>query len=281
MLDQGQIRDVLINLISNSMVAIDSLSSRAPKESFVRRIGIHVRLRSKEILIEVWDTGIGIEEKFKSQIFDPFFSTRGRGVTKGTGLGLAMVYSCVQNHQGRIQVQSYPENGKRRPPSYFKSSMGTIIKIHLPLQLADGSEILEDPPGEGESLSTDALIYVVDDEESYRTMIGRALSAAGFQNVEVFGDGLSALNSIENLGHSPKLIVSDLQMPPPDGIALVEKVKALGRKETPSFVISSGKMTSDSLESLKKLGVTRILSKPYSVKELLRVVKESVDQGLS
>lgn len=102
-----QIKQVIMGLLEN---AIDALTSE-------KRISITTENAHNEILIKISDTGIGIDEESLSKLFDPFYSTKPIG--KGTGLGLSISYGIVQQHNGRIEVES--ELGK-----------GSSVTVYLP-----------------------------------------------------------------------------------------------------------------------------------------------------
>ena len=95
--------------------------------------------KNNDILINVIDTGIGIDKSILPRIFDPFFTTKNRDYRKGTGLGLAMVFSVVKSHSGTIEIhtvtrdlKSISKNRKQKIPG-----VGTRISISMPIQQAN------------------------------------------------------------------------------------------------------------------------------------------------
>lgn len=100
-LDVQRMQEVFINLIINAAQAIDRQGQITITAAVDRKNG--------EVVIEVWDTGKGIDEEDQAKIFDPFFTTKEEG--KGTGLGLSVVYGIIQKHMGTITVQSHPGQG--------------------------------------------------------------------------------------------------------------------------------------------------------------------------
>jgi PAS domain S-box-containing protein len=101
----AQLNQVFLNLLVNAMQAIEST------HRVDGRIAITTETRDGEILVEIADNGCGISEEILPLIFDPFFTTKGVG--DGTGLGLSITHSIVQDHGGRLQVESTPAQGTR------------------------------------------------------------------------------------------------------------------------------------------------------------------------
>jgi signal transduction histidine kinase len=108
----NQLNQVFMNLLVNSAQAIDGSGE----------ITIGTSVSNGDVLIELTDTGSGIREQDLDKIFDPGFTTKGVGV--GTGLGLSIVHQIVQDHGGRIEVQS-------------ELGSGTTFRITLPVKLRD------------------------------------------------------------------------------------------------------------------------------------------------
>ena len=100
----GEIDQVLINLLNNSIQAIKAKATHADE-----KITITTRDKADSISIEIEDTGIGMTEEVKLRIFEPFFSTKNVG--EGTGLGLSIVFGIIEKHQGAIEVRSAPDKG--------------------------------------------------------------------------------------------------------------------------------------------------------------------------
>ncbi len=111
-IDENKIQGVLVNLYTNAIQAMTPGGTLSVR-SFFENISGH-------IMIEIKDTGTGISPEFISNIFDPFFSTKG---TQGTGLGLSISYGIIRNHQGEIRVKS-------------DVGVGTTFTIELPVYSA-------------------------------------------------------------------------------------------------------------------------------------------------
>jgi two-component system, cell cycle sensor histidine kinase and response regulator CckA len=274
MLDQGQVRDMLINLITNGMHAIEELNLLGPEDGIFRRIGIETRKKGTEIELLVWDTGAGIPESILPGIYDPFFTTRDRGVSKGTGLGLSMVYTSMQNHGGRVNAQSYTRDAKRPPPFFPESFSGTLFSLYFPL--VEGLQPIEElVPDSLEDLEDLNLkIFVVDDEATYRKLIRVTLETQGYSDIETFCNGTEVMEALEQAETLPRIIISDLQMPPLDGLELVQAAKKAEFNPSPIFIICSGKLTTDYIQMLNGLGVSKILAKPFRSRQLIETIHD-------
>lgn len=112
----SQLKQVFLNIIVNACQAIEK-KQKDLNDDTVGLININLLDMNNELIIEVSDNGIGMTEEVKSKIFEPFFTTKPTGI--GTGLGLAISYGIIQDHNGRIEVESEEEEG-------------TNVKIYLP-----------------------------------------------------------------------------------------------------------------------------------------------------
>jgi len=209
--------------------------------------------------IEVTDTGTGIPAEIREKIWEPFYTTK--GADRGTGLGLSTVRGIVNSHGGVIALESDLDRG-------------TTFRILLPaLPGSDGvggnEGTAEIPRGQGE------LIVVVDDDAAVREIAGAALTEHGYK-VLAAADGTEALALLAPRNLEVRLVVTDLDMPNLDGVALARVVRALN----PSIRIL---VVSGSLEE----GVFRrpppetgrFLGKPFTADALLRSVHESLNDG--
>jgi two-component system NtrC family sensor kinase len=102
--DSGQLEQVVLNLVTN---AVDSV--REVHQSGTGHIWLSTSVSDGEVLLEVSDNGRGVEEQHLDKLFDPFFTTKEEG--KGSGLGLAVTYAIVKEHDGRIVVRNRPQGG--------------------------------------------------------------------------------------------------------------------------------------------------------------------------
>ncbi|MCX6902246.1 MAG: response regulator, partial [Verrucomicrobia bacterium] len=208
-------------------------------------------------LLQVSDTGTGIPPEHLGKIFDPFFTTKAEG--RGTGLGLAVVYTVATNHGGFVQVRS--QVGK-----------GTTFEVYLP---ASPAALVHDEPalpcslldGHGE------LILVVDDEESIRQITEKTLARHGYR-VLTARDGTEAVVLFAPRQNEIKAVVTDLMMPGMDGLELV-KVLAELAPALPVVVSTGGagvQALDEKLPALRQFGVRNVLTKPYATEQLLKAL---------
>ena len=127
--DQSRLEQVFLNLLLNARSALHA-SSRAPKELHLRTCRVQHSEFGEAVQVEVRDSGVGIPSSMLHQVFQPFFTTKEAG--KGTGLGLSISRSIVEEHRGRIEVES-------------TVGEGTTFRILLPTQPASRREASASP----------------------------------------------------------------------------------------------------------------------------------------
>ncbi|MFH1501915.1 MAG: PAS domain-containing protein [Candidatus Eisenbacteria bacterium] len=261
--DPGQIEQVVINLVVNARDAMPEGGRLSVKTKAVvldeRACSSITGARPGWFAcVSIEDTGSGIPKEIADQIFEPFFSTKGPG--KGTGLGLAVVYGIVKQHEGWINVYSEPRHG-------------TVFKIYIPA--ADG----EAEGSEDESRSTRSLkgagqrILLVEDERTVREFASRALAQSGY-TVLAAADAEEALRIFRKEGGDFALVFSDVVLPDKSGIRLIGELAQ--EKPDVRVMLSSGYTDQKSQWPVIEEKGYRFLQKPYSLTELLNAVREAV-----
>jgi len=270
--DQGQLEQVIINLVVNARDAMPNGGSVTVKTS--NHIQKDAILRGQDemppgryVLIQVTDTGTGIPHEILSRIFEPFFSTKEVG--SGTGLGLSTVYGVVRQTGGFIHVDS--TEGK-----------GTTFTVYLPVLSEDEQTRIvattEDNSDEkpGPDLTGAGTILLVEDEDAVRVFSTRALKNKGY-NVYEARSGEEALDVLEAHGDQIDLTITDVVMPQMDGPTLYKHMQERWPKMKVVFV--SG-YTEDRLREQFTSGETiHFLGKPFSLKQLASKVKELLGEG--
>jgi CheY-like chemotaxis protein/nitrogen-specific signal transduction histidine kinase len=200
-------------------------------------------------VLRVEDDGIGIDEKDIARIFEPFYTKKIMG-RSGTGLGMAVVWGAVQDHNGCIDVQS-------------SRKTGTVITVYLPLSneplsLPAPSPSMRQYRGDSES------ILIVDDQREQRDIATEILTNLGYK-VHAVGSGEAAVDFFRT--RAVDLILLDMIMDPGmDGLETYQRILALhpGQKA----VIVSGFSESERVKSARELGASAYVRKPYIIEEL-------------
>lgn len=256
-----QLHQVLLNLAVNARDAMPNggilsltasnieLDDKNPCVGQEARFGSH-------ILIQVRDTGLGIEPDIRAHIFDPFFTTKEVG--KGTGFGLATVNTIVKNHGGFVIVES--EMGK-----------GSTFKIYLPAD-PDARVISSAPPFQTDlPRGRNELVMVIDDEFSIRDITQRILESVGYRVITA-NNGAEGVELYTKESASISVVLTDMMMPVMGG----EQAIPLFRNINPSakIIVCSGLEVSKEVQAT----VQGCVAKPYSAQTLIRVVRDVIDR---
>jgi len=258
--DASQLQQVLLNLITNARHAVKNndhavisvaLSHAEPDTALLLE---HAEAGGDYgwCCLQVTDNGCGIAAEDMEHIFDPFFTTRGVG--EGTGLGLAMVYGAVQNHQGLIDVQSVPGEG-------------CCFSIYLPMrQMGEGAVIRgEDTVIDGRGKG----ILLVDDEDGLRQVLADVLGHNGF-TVWQASDGEQAVDLFRKYGQQIDLVLTDVVMPNKGGVAAAAEIRELDADVPIIFQTGYGEATQ--LEAAASIEHSVSLQKPVVLSELLKLI---------
>jgi two-component system cell cycle sensor histidine kinase/response regulator CckA len=262
--DPGQIEQVLVNLAVNARDAMPNggklivETDNVTFEEFTAAQQDDIA-PGEYVLIEVSDTGVGMDTETQRRIFEPFFTTKGPG--QGTGLGLATCYGIVKQHGGYIVV-------------YSEAGLGSTFKIYLPQTAGQITAVAQRAapaavPGGGET------ILLAEDEPAVRALAGRVLRERGYTVIEA-SNGDEALHVAEVRNRSAiDLLLTDMVMPQMGGAALAEHLKELYPGLRVLFI--SGYTDSALIQHGRMGSVMELLHKPFSPGDLARKVRELLD----
>jgi len=246
-----QINQILLNLCNNAVYAMGEQGHLNITVSRVIPQKIPTLINELEnkpyVKISINDSGSGISPDIISKIFDPYFTTKKIG--DGSGMGLAMVYSIIQSHQGAISVDSVPDKGTTFD-IYFP-----IIKSQV-FKKVDSSKPI--PKGSGN-------ILFVDDEEMLVKVAMRMLTQLGYTATS-YSDPVLAYKDFKARPNDFDLVITDMTMPNMSGSILSQKILSI-RPDTP-IIICSGYSESIDEISAKKLGIRLFLLKPLTIRIL-------------
>lgn len=259
--DPTQIEQVLINLCVNARDAMPGggritigIEKKVITPSYRQahpwsRVGRYA-------LITVTDTGSGMDKATQERVFEPFFTTKPKD--KGSGLGLAVVYGIVRQHDGFIRLYSEP-------------GLGTTFRIYLPTaELPEPSAA--SPSRRRVAEGGHETVLVAEDDETIRTLVRRILERAGYR-VILATNGEEAVSLYEAQGQTIDLLVFDAVMPRLSGLEAYERIRRLDVRPVPT-IFASGYNDAFSPDHASLPEGTILMQKPYDPEELLQRIRE-------
>jgi signal transduction histidine kinase/CheY-like chemotaxis protein len=252
---ESEIREALTNLILNAVDALPRGGVITVRTSAIDR-PVKNGDPSLNAILEVSDTGIGMDELTQKRCLEPFYSTKGK---RGTGLGLAMVYGVIERHQGKIEIDS--AIGK-----------GTTMRLLFPVRnlaifaTSEQTEADQPPPP--------LHILCIDDEPALRILIQEMLLRDG-HNIQMADGGQAGIDAFRSAIQRKEpfdVVVTDLGMPMVDGNAVARSIKSVS-STTPVIMLTGWGVF------LKNDGdipseVDGILSKPPRIKEIRTMLRK-------
>ncbi len=272
--DKTQIDQLIFNLVINARDAIESNNKGKNRKINISTRCVEVNddfsdhhldlKKGSYILLEVSDTGTGMDHKTQQNIFTPFFSTKAQ--KHGTGLGLSTVYGIVKQNKGTITVYSEP-------------GLGSTFKIYWPTLNNDSIIEPDIEYPKSKSIDLDQMtILLVEDDSKLNQFCCKALEVG---NLEVLSalNGEQAIDIVENKQAKIDLLLTDIVLPDINGKELAEIIKEkipnikilYTSGYTEEFFSDNGILPSD----------INFLRKPYSVKELHHKIKETIYSNLA
>lgn len=260
--DPGQLAQVMMNLCVNAWDAVGE-KGRIRIESANRQLSRRFCRGQRDarpgdfVELVVSDDGSGMDEETQAHLFEPFFTTKDPG--KGTGLGLAMVYSIVKHHHGWIAVSS-------------RSGQGSTFRVYLPR--TERRAVQEPERREAEARPGKGTILLADDEDGVRKLTAAVLEHNGHRVIQA-KDGEEALEAFRKARKQVRLVVLDLKMPKMSGWETLERIRRLD-PQVPVILTSGCALEEDHGEARVR-GAHALLPKPYRAQTLLTAVGESLD----
>ncbi|MFP4431859.1 MAG: response regulator [Spirochaetaceae bacterium] len=260
--DQGQIEQVIMNLVVNARDAMAGggtlqIRTRNSSVESSRVVASGDLPPGDYVVLEIEDTGSGISQENLSRIFEPFFTTKERG--SGTGLGLSTVYGIVRQTQGHIDVESVLDQG-------------TTFRIFLPL-VSQSASVEKAPVTDDTDTRGNETILLVEDDDQIRSMLLRILREKGYTVLESRNAGEGLLIS-EDQNEKFDLLVSDVVMPHMTGDRLAERI--LSRRPKVKILLMSGYPENfpDTEEISEQVW---FLQKPFQPEDFLLRVRRILD----
>ncbi len=262
--DAHQLEQVLMNLATNARDAMPgggSFTICAERIELDRDfVSVHAYGRPGPYLrISVSDTGSGMSTEIREHIFEPFYTTKEVG--KGTGLGLAVVYGIIHQHEGYINLYSEP-------------GQGTTFRIYLPLIAMPGRENGEIAGEEQAPRGGKETILVAEDDEAIRKLTRTVLERFGYTVIEA-ADGQEAIERFQEQPDEIDLLLFDLVMPRMNGKEACDAIRRL--KPGIRALFASGYAPDLLRQKMALDNGTPLLYKPMSLNDLLHKVRMVLD----
>src|SRR6185503_6029761 len=263
--DPGQVEQVIMNLAVNARDAMPGGGQLTIETMNVEldRVDAHQHSSIEPgsyVLLEVRDTGCGMDADTQARIFEPFFTTKGPG--KGTGLGLATVYGIVKQTGGNLWV--YSEVGK-----------GTTLKIYLP-RVEQAPELPESEAAAAELLRGSETVLLAEDDEMVRALAQAILERYGY-HVLAARNVHDALRFAQEGSAQISLLLTDTVMPGMNGPELAKQVQSI-RPEIKVLYMSGYTDKVISCTASFEPG-TAFLQKPFTPQTLTRKVQEVLNSS--
>lgn len=255
--DEVRIKQVLYNLVSNAI----KFTERE------KRIGVQARAEHGELLLTVWDEGVGIPAADCTRIFEPYMQTRAGKSGEGTGLGLAIVKRLVELHGGSVSVQSVLGEGSRfsvrlpglRPAHEMRELHAAAGAAAAGSPVAGSAPTMEEPPN-----LAGKTALVVDDSAANRALMERILTAFGC-TVILAGSGEEAVAAVPRAVFN--LVFMDIQLPGMSGVEAMRAMRAAGARG-PFVALTAYAMKGDAERFLAD-GFDGFIAKPVRIAEVV------------
>ena len=260
--DVNQITQALLNVCLNACDAMPeggTLTFRTYRTTSrpAADRGPDAERETDDCVIEIADTGHGIEERILGNVCEPFFTTKAQG--QGTGLGLSVALGIIQSHQGTIELTSTP-------------GRGTVVTVRLPAAPLRQEQALLTIAPEVERASG-ARILIIDDDREFVEMIREALHLEGHEVIACMR-GDEAVDLFRRCHDEVELIILDMLMPEMDGVEVFQLLREISPEAR--VVLCSGYSVEGRASELLTSGARSYLQKPFEIAELRRILDEAL-----
>ena len=270
------LNQILINLLLNARDTLLDKLGRPHDPAWQPKIQVAVSLLPAEAgevgktgpggIAQSWqrltvrDNGLGMAPDVLERVFEPFFTTKEVG--KGTGLGLATVWHLVTHGGGRVEIESTP-------------GLGSTIHVFIPVWAPEVAVSVERPAAEGPGLAA-ANVLLVEDEPLVARTVETVLRRRGHR-VYTVADGAQAWRHLAVRLSEYDLLVIDVNLPGMSGVELVGLARA--QRYGGRMLVMSGRLPLPELNTLAELHVDQVLTKPFTVEQFDRAVRECLVAG--
>ncbi len=256
--DPSRLQQVLVNLLVNA-------AKYTPAGGSVR---LSLTRENNKAMIEVADTGVGMSRQLQQSAFEPFVQAdetlnRSEG---GMGLGLTLVKSLIELHEGQVSVASEGEG------------CGCVFSINLPItRRPPAPETTQNPTATKQRPSSELRLLIVEDNQDACDMLKMLLDAEGYV-VRTAGDGIAALAAIE--AEPPDIALVDLGLPELDGYEVAKRVRRKLSSDEMRLIALTGYGQPSDRKKTRAAGFDDHLTKPVDLEALLAAVSRSTDQAI-
>jgi signal transduction histidine kinase len=266
--DAAQMQQVLMNLVTNASEAMEDKPGMLTVTTSVRHCDAsylaetrtsHKPPAGRFTVLEVSDTGCGMDEIVRAKLFDPFFTTK----FVGRGLGMSAVLGIVQGHRGAIIVSSKPKKGTSISvlfPAIAKASEDSAAKQMLPFV-----------PSKTSTGPLSGTVLVADDETQVRSMMELLLKRMGLQVLSA-EDGERAVELFREHAAEIKFVLMDLTMPNLDGRKALSEIRQI--RPDVKVILTSGYESDDLMERYGAEGFDAFIQKPCDIETFKSVVQQ-------
>jgi PAS domain S-box-containing protein len=252
MADSTQIRQVVMNLITNAADAIGENGGQITLTTMAVTVdeaffAPYKLPEGQYVLLEVADTGIGMDEQTQARVFEPFYTTK----FVGRGLGLAAVQGIVRGHHGAIRVES-------------QLGQGTTFSVLLPITTILVKQSVREPVPMASGAGK--LILVIDDDAGVRAFVQRALERTGYQTL-MAADGQVGVAVFASHMNQISAVLLDLTMPNMSGLETFNALRQI--RADIQVILCSGYSEQEATLKFVGKGLAGFVQKPFRTHDLL------------